>query len=100
MGFVIAVFLLIAIFCEMVQDESINLAVAAISFPFGLYFVTVQIRRWHDLNKNGMWVLINIISIIGPIWATIETGFIRGTVGSNKYGEDPLESRNIPKPNS
>jgi uncharacterized membrane protein YhaH (DUF805 family) len=29
--------------------------------------------------------------ILGPLWLFIELGLLRGTVGPNKYGRDPLE---------
>jgi uncharacterized membrane protein YhaH (DUF805 family) len=59
----------------------------AILFVAGL---AVQIKRWHDRNKSGWWILIALIPIIGPIWALIETGFLPGTPGPNDYGPDPL----------
>jgi len=47
-------------------------------------------KRWHDRNKSAWWILINIIPVIGWIWALVETGFLRGTAGANRYGADPL----------
>ena len=52
--------------------------------------LAVQVKRWHDRNKSGWWVLIALIPLIGPIWALIETGFLPGTQGPNDYGHDPL----------
>lgn len=52
--------------------------------------LAVQAKRWHDRDKSAWWLLINIVPIIGPIWALIETGFLSGTSGENQYGEDPL----------
>ena len=64
---------------------------------FGLAFLgmiwpglAIQVKRWHDRNKSGWWVLIGLIPIIGPFWSFIETGFIEGTRGPNQYGLDPL----------
>jgi uncharacterized membrane protein YhaH (DUF805 family) len=37
------------------------------------------------------WVF-NIALLIVGIWFLVELGFLRGTVGSNNYGADPLES--------
>ena len=34
--------------------------------------------------------MINFIPIIG-VWALIENGFLPGTEGKNRFGEDPLE---------
>ena len=47
-------------------------------------------KRWHDRDKSGWWILINFIPLIGAIWALIETGFLRGTMGPNRFGPDPL----------
>lgn len=53
-------------------------------------FLAVQAKRWQDRDKSRAWVFINFFPpIIGPIWALIETGFLRGTPGPNEYGEDP-----------
>ena len=55
--------------------------------------LAVQAKRWHDINKSALWLLINLIPIAGPIWALIENGFVAGTRGPNRFGEDPLEIR-------
>jgi len=50
----------------------------------------IQIKRWHDRDKSGWWVLINLVPLIGGIWALVENGFLPGTPGTNQYGPDPL----------
>ncbi len=52
--------------------------------------LAVSIKRWHDRDKSGWWVLIALIPFIGWIWALVETGFLEGTKGPNQYGPDPL----------
>jgi uncharacterized membrane protein YhaH (DUF805 family) len=52
--------------------------------------IALHIKRWHDRDKSGWWILIGLIPIIGPIWSLIETGFLPGTNGHNQYGPDPL----------
>ncbi len=52
--------------------------------------LALQIKRWHDRDKSGWWVLINFVPIIGGIWALVENGFLAGTPGPNQYGPDPL----------
>jgi uncharacterized membrane protein YhaH (DUF805 family) len=47
-------------------------------------------RRFRDRNKSGWWVLIGFVPVIGAPWYWIECGFLPGTIGSNKYGPDPL----------
>ena len=52
--------------------------------------LALSIKRWHDRNKSGWWVLIALVPFIGWLWALIETGFLPGTIGPNEYGLDPL----------
>ena len=54
--------------------------------------LAVIAKRWHDRNKSGWWILITIIPIVGSIWALVENGFLRGTVGPNRFGPDPLSA--------
>jgi uncharacterized membrane protein YhaH (DUF805 family) len=52
--------------------------------------VALYAKRWHDRNKSGWWTLIGFVPIIGAIWIIVELGCLRGTVGQNTYGADPL----------
>jgi uncharacterized membrane protein YhaH (DUF805 family) len=49
----------------------------------------VAVKRWHDLDRSGWWVLINLIPLVGLVWALIENGLRRGSVGANRFGTDP-----------
>ena len=51
--------------------------------------LAVCVRRLHDLNKSGWWVLLFFIPIIGHIILIVWFA-TRGTVGANSFGEDPL----------
>jgi uncharacterized membrane protein YhaH (DUF805 family) len=55
--------------------------------------IAVQAKRWHDADKSALWLFINLIPLIGPIWALVENGFMRGTSGPNRFGPDPLEEK-------
>lgn len=48
----------------------------------------VAVKRWHDLDRSGWWVLINLVPLIGLIWSLIENGLRRGSVGANRFGSD------------
>ena len=72
-------------------SNTIKTIVGLIMFPAMLVGLLVQIRRWHDRDKSGWWVLIGFVPCIGWIWALIECGFLKGTTGPNKYGPDPLQ---------
>jgi uncharacterized membrane protein YhaH (DUF805 family) len=51
--------------------------------------LAVLVKRWHDRDKSGWWVLITLIPFIGWLWQIIECYFLPGTDGSNKYGPSP-----------
>jgi uncharacterized membrane protein YhaH (DUF805 family) len=54
--------------------------------------LAVSVKRWHDRDKSGWWVLLNLLPVIGWLWALIDNGFLRGTAGPNRFGEDPLST--------
>jgi uncharacterized membrane protein YhaH (DUF805 family) len=53
--------------------------------------LAVNVKRWHDRDKSGWWILINLVPVIGGLWSLIETGFLPGTRGLNRFGPDPLQ---------
>ena len=52
--------------------------------------LAVGVKRYHDRGKSGWWVLIALVPVIGGLWYLIECGFLRGTIGPNAYGPDPV----------
>jgi len=102
-------------------------AVGLVIFVSGIF---VAIKRLHDRDKSGWWLLLfyiapsvlfglgAVIWIIGiaadasgasgfgyllfaagfaiSVWAFIELGCLRGTVGPNQYGPDPLAPEQVP----
>ncbi len=74
--------------------------------------ITVWVRRMHDLNRTGWWILLPLPLVLvaafggalGAYWLLAICGlgalvlcivllvwlFLRGTRGPNHYGEDPL----------
>lgn len=69
-------------------------------FLYIAYIVTffiifsAMVRRFHDRGKSGWWSLISFIPYIGGIWILVECGCLKGTDGSNQYGDDPLTQQN------
>lgn len=52
--------------------------------------ICVGIKRCHDRDRSGWFLLVSLIPIIGGLWLAIELYFLRGTFGPNSYGDDPL----------
>ena len=51
----------------------------------------LMVRRLHDLNKNGALFLVSFIPVVGLIFM-VYLFFKEGTVGWNRFGEDPLQN--------
>lgn len=56
-----------------------------------LVSLSLSVRRWHDLNKSGWWLVVNFIPILGWIYTFVMLGFMPGDQGSNHYGPPPRE---------
>lgn len=50
--------------------------------------IAVQVRRFHDQDKSGWFVLINFVPYIGSLIVLVFM-LLEGTRGPNKYGPDP-----------
>ena len=53
--------------------------------------LAVSVKRCHDRDRSGWFLLVGLIPIIGDIWVLVELGFLRGTEGNNRFGPNPLE---------
>jgi uncharacterized membrane protein YhaH (DUF805 family) len=61
-----------------------------VSFIPGL---AVAVRRLHDIDRSGMWLLLAFVPILG--WFTLLIFMcLDGTPGSNRFGPDP-KSRGV-----
>jgi len=76
---------------ETAAAAILTLAIFAMSILAIWISLAIQVKRWHDRDKPGVWILIGFVPIVGPIWQFIETGFLPGTIGDNQYGPDPLQ---------
>jgi len=52
--------------------------------------IALMIKRTHDRDKSGWWLLFYIlVPVVGWIWSFVELGFLDGTQGPNQYGPSP-----------
>lgn len=70
-------------------SNTLNL-VGLLFLPLYWIGLVVTIKRCHDRDKSGWWILIALIPLIGALLFLVEFGFLRGTVGPNRFGPDPL----------
>lgn len=50
--------------------------------------LAVSVRRLHDIDKSGWWLLIVLVPLIGAI-VLLVFAVMEGTRGSNRFGPDP-----------
>jgi uncharacterized membrane protein YhaH (DUF805 family) len=51
--------------------------------------LAVGVRRLHDTDRSGWWLLIALIPLIGAI-VLIVFFATKGTTGPNRFGDDPI----------
>ena len=85
---------------------------------FGWCYATASIKRLHDRNKSGWWIVpylvvpglngqfdawlggswlavfIGYATFVALAWGLAEMCFLRGTRGPNRFGPDPLTPAN------
>ena len=61
------------------------------SFVAGVGSIMINIRRLHDLDKSGWFLLLALVSIVNVIFV-FYLWLMPGTVGRNRFGEDPLQN--------
>lgn len=66
------------------------------SIPLFFIYATLLVYcskgRCHDRDRSGAFAVLYLVPII-CVWPFIELVFLRGTVGTNKYGNDPIGER-------
>jgi uncharacterized membrane protein YhaH (DUF805 family) len=50
--------------------------------------LSAGVRRLHDTNRSGWYILLSLIPLIGGIWLLVLLAQ-EGTHGDNQYGPDP-----------
>ncbi len=51
--------------------------------------LAVSIKRWHDRDRSGWWVLVALVPFVGWLVALVVNGLLPGTPGANRYGPAP-----------
>lgn len=51
--------------------------------------LAVAVRRLHDLDRSGWWILLGLIPLVGAVILIIWY-CMKGTTGPNRFGPDPL----------
>lgn len=88
-----AIFLVISYIDFTVGTFYDELDVGLLSLLFALAaqypWIAIGIKRCHDRDRPGWFLLIGLIPLVS-IWLVVELGLLRGTIGQNRFGPDPL----------
>jgi uncharacterized membrane protein YhaH (DUF805 family) len=91
-----------------------RLVTLLMTLVFGWFYAIASIKRLHDRNKSGWWMILFIVApglyvqfgdllhgsgirffvrlaaLIAFIWGFVEMACLKGTSGPNRFGPDPL----------
>jgi uncharacterized membrane protein YhaH (DUF805 family) len=84
--FQVIVSLIAGVISAEVELNLISTLVEVLLFLPGL---AVGVRRLHDIDKSGWWLLLGLVPIIGWVFIII-WACTKGTLGPNRFGPDPL----------
>lgn len=93
--FILSVIALLATQIAIPKEAPLPMAIFAPVFLLfalivAISLLTVQIRRFHDLDLSGWFVLLNAIPYVG--WAIVLLFMLAGgTRGDNQFGPDPRQ---------
>lgn len=76
-------------------DSDVAYIFAAIISVISLWpGIALNVKRWHDRDRSTLWFLTLLIPFVNlgfMIWIMVETYFLKGTDGTNRFGDDPLQ---------
>ena len=77
------------------DDSEISLVGALVAGILGIGIIAsmipaiaLSVRRLHDIDRTGWWLLIAIVPYLGS-FALFILSLLDGTPGPNRFGEDP-----------
>ncbi|SHJ48847.1 Uncharacterized membrane protein YhaH, DUF805 family [Dethiosulfatibacter aminovorans DSM 17477] len=77
------------IIIDSVSNLGVLLVLLVLAIIIAIFELSICVRRLHDIEKSGWYVLLQVIPIVNVILALVLI-FMKGTDGPNEYGDDPL----------
>ena len=78
--------MIVGVACACWEKDS-DVGLGVFSLATALPLLAVQVRRLHDTNKSGWWVLLSMLPIVNIAWFVwLVTD---GDIGVNRFGPDP-----------
>lgn len=76
----------------MFPEDPSEISLAPLNTLYGLAVLlpslAVSVRRLHDSNRTGWWILVALIPLIGPLVLLVFL-CLDGTPAPNRFGPDP-----------
>jgi uncharacterized membrane protein YhaH (DUF805 family) len=83
-----------ALSAKRFQDRNKPGGLALIGIGLGIIQTLARlVGLSNPFNPTAIDWILNVALLIVGIWYLIELGILRGTIGPNQYGPDPLEGR-------
>lgn len=73
-----------------IAAKSVSVLATLYSLAVFIPGIAVSVRRLHDTNRSGWWLLINLVPIIGAIVSLVFM-VSDSQPGENQYGPNPKE---------
>jgi uncharacterized membrane protein YhaH (DUF805 family) len=93
--FFVLVFIIIYVVCIAIDYAVLGAGQSGVpllgTLAYLIHFIpglAVLIRRLHDVDRSGWWLLISFVPVIGGIWLLVLL-CSEGTYGPNEYGGNP-----------
>ena len=70
------------------RSTGVGLLSAIFSLAILIPSISVSVRRLHDIDRTGWWVLISLVPLVG--WIVLLVFHVQdSTPGTNRYGPNP-----------
>ncbi|WP_461205046.1 DUF805 domain-containing protein [Clostridium sp. DL1XJH146] len=89
-----AIFMVLASIIDGIIGSDMKIISSLYSLAVLLPSIAVSIRRMHDIDKSGWFMLVVLIPLAGPIWYLVLV-CTEGTRGENSFGQDPKEIKGM-----
>ena len=85
---------IVSIGMDFDAETAANFVTVPIQIFFTIAGIALGVRRLHDLNKSGWWMLL-YLTIVGAL-VVIYWCCVKGEENGNRFGPDPLEAPDTP----
>ncbi|MGW2661521.1 DUF805 domain-containing protein [Nocardia tengchongensis] len=75
---------------DSTDSSPLAIVLALVVFALFIPSLAVRVRRLHDAEFSGWWILIAFIPLVGALTLFV-LSVIDGTHGPNKFGSDPKD---------